>query len=382
MGWRFTRRIRVIPGVSINLGRSGASVSIGPRGAKVTVGRRGVRGSVGIPGTGISYQTRTIPFPGRSTGVAGQSPSLSAVPADAEIPSVSEPTEMSSAGRTAAEVQTSTSFSRSSGSIPLLPERYKHASTRAPANGAAERAFRRGCETLAKQDELAAAVAFRLAEGVVDASVGAGFCALRAGRTREAIESLEFALAHQTELGKASDNEGVQLQMELALTEELTAKLGCDLEGVLLALAEAYQLDARPDSARRTLETLRELRPDDLMIRVSLSELLLEEAPNDANRCEAVLNLLDKPTPATSVGAAALLYRARALRALRREAEANDCLTTVAMWTAIPEDLRLVARYDRAMLLIDQGNPRGREELAGLTAAAPEFIAALQTDRA
>ena len=56
MGFRFYRRIKIAPGVSVNLGKRGASVSVGPRGAKMTFGSSGVRSSVGIPGTGIRYE--------------------------------------------------------------------------------------------------------------------------------------------------------------------------------------------------------------------------------------------------------------------------------------------------------------------------------------
>ncbi len=57
MPLRLFRRVRIAPGVSINLSRSGASVSVGPRGAKVTIGPRGVRKTVGLPGTGVYYTT-------------------------------------------------------------------------------------------------------------------------------------------------------------------------------------------------------------------------------------------------------------------------------------------------------------------------------------
>jgi|GEM_PF-510783 len=57
MGLRFSKRIKIAPGVSLNLGKNGFSVSVGPKGAKVTVGSNGkVTGSVGIPGTGIYYR--------------------------------------------------------------------------------------------------------------------------------------------------------------------------------------------------------------------------------------------------------------------------------------------------------------------------------------
>jgi hypothetical protein len=55
MGWRFQRRKRLLPGITLNLGRRGASVSAGPRGAKVNVGRRGAQATVSLIGTGLSY---------------------------------------------------------------------------------------------------------------------------------------------------------------------------------------------------------------------------------------------------------------------------------------------------------------------------------------
>lgn len=56
MGFRFYRRIKIAPGLSLNLGKRGTSVSVGPRGAKVTFGPNGTRSSVGIPGTGMRYE--------------------------------------------------------------------------------------------------------------------------------------------------------------------------------------------------------------------------------------------------------------------------------------------------------------------------------------
>lgn len=57
MGIRFNRRLRILPGVYLNFGKSGFSISIGPRGAKVTIGKKGVKASVGLPGSGIRYET-------------------------------------------------------------------------------------------------------------------------------------------------------------------------------------------------------------------------------------------------------------------------------------------------------------------------------------
>jgi len=58
MGLRFYRRIHILPGVSVNVSRSGPSLTLGVRGAHVTMGRTGVTKTVGLPGTGIYYTSR------------------------------------------------------------------------------------------------------------------------------------------------------------------------------------------------------------------------------------------------------------------------------------------------------------------------------------
>ena len=83
-GWhtRLWRRVKIAPGVTINVSKSGPSVSLGPRGAKVTLGRRGVRQTLGIPGTGI-FATRQLGTPGRSQPEPSASESVANEEADA-----------------------------------------------------------------------------------------------------------------------------------------------------------------------------------------------------------------------------------------------------------------------------------------------------------
>lgn len=57
-GLRFQKRISILPGVRINLSKSGASASVGPRGADVNIGSHGVTTNAGIPGTGVSYRQK------------------------------------------------------------------------------------------------------------------------------------------------------------------------------------------------------------------------------------------------------------------------------------------------------------------------------------
>jgi len=57
MPFRFYRRKQIIPGVRVNLSRSGPSLTFGVRGAYVAVGGRGITRE--IPGSGVFYTSRS-----------------------------------------------------------------------------------------------------------------------------------------------------------------------------------------------------------------------------------------------------------------------------------------------------------------------------------
>ena len=52
---RFQKRIKILPGITLNLSRKGVSTSLGATGARVTYGHGEKRTTVGLPGTGISH---------------------------------------------------------------------------------------------------------------------------------------------------------------------------------------------------------------------------------------------------------------------------------------------------------------------------------------
>lgn len=57
MGLRFRKVFSIIPGVRLNVSKSGVSTSLGGHGATVNVGTSGKRTlTLGVPGTGLSYQ--------------------------------------------------------------------------------------------------------------------------------------------------------------------------------------------------------------------------------------------------------------------------------------------------------------------------------------
>ena len=74
MAFRFRKSVKLLPGVRVNLSKSGASLSLGGKGFRHTIGHGKQRTTVGILGTGLSYsKVHRV-----STGEASTPPELSA----------------------------------------------------------------------------------------------------------------------------------------------------------------------------------------------------------------------------------------------------------------------------------------------------------------
>lgn len=65
--FRFWRRFKTFPGVTVNAHKSGLSLSVGPRGAQLTVGQGGVRATAGLPGTGLFLTKKIVRKTGKPT---------------------------------------------------------------------------------------------------------------------------------------------------------------------------------------------------------------------------------------------------------------------------------------------------------------------------
>lgn len=61
MGIRYRKRVKVAPGVYINLSKSGMSTTLGPRGLSVNIGKDGAFLNTGIPGTGFYSREKLAP---------------------------------------------------------------------------------------------------------------------------------------------------------------------------------------------------------------------------------------------------------------------------------------------------------------------------------
>jgi hypothetical protein len=57
MGFRFQKRIKILPGLRLNVSKTGVSWTVGSRGVSVTSRDGKLTGNVGIPGAGLSYRS-------------------------------------------------------------------------------------------------------------------------------------------------------------------------------------------------------------------------------------------------------------------------------------------------------------------------------------
>jgi len=264
--------------VTLNLSKSGGSLSFGPRGAKFTVGSRSKRAMVGIPGTGLFY-TSTLP-----SEVSGGRRNTSS--AATEVPSVR------------AEDRLTLGF-------------FKRLVT--PDD---EEALVDGCRELLLGNEDKALEYFKNAVHLADGAYLAGFLALKQDRLKEAANYLATAAEKHSRLGRYFSKYGISATMSLPITDEVSTHVGPDLRGVLLGLVEVYQRQERWRDAIACLERLLRIEPDDVMVKLSLAELLLNAHPGDKKVCRKVVRLVEGIENETPIHAALMLYKAKALRHL------------------------------------------------------------------
>jgi len=314
MSFRFWRRIRIAPGVTLNLSKSGGSLSFGVRGAHFTVGPHGKRVTAGIPGTGLFY-TNTLSGSKHSGGTRTTAPS----------------------SVTARNRLTMGFFKRL-----VTPDD--------------EEALVDGCRELALGDEEKAFDHLKKAAHLADGAYLAGFMALKKDRIEEAERYLSSAAGDYEKLGRHFNKYGISAELMLQITGEVSAHITCNREGVLLGLVEAYQRQGRLDEAIQCMETLRRLHPEDVVIKLSLCELLLERDGDSKDAAEHVIHLAQHVENETPIHAALLLYKARALRKLGLSEAAKDTLTIALRRRKGRSDALLHAlRYERALAFADLG---------------------------
>jgi len=329
MGFRFWRRLKILPGVTLNLSKTGASVSFGRRGARLTFGPGGARGTVGIPGTGLFYTTKLSKR--KTEGVRRPGLPASAAADEALVAHVD--------------------------SLAVAPE---------------DRPFIAGVRAFVAGDEEAAFTQLRAAPGDADAAFLAGVLALKRGDAATAAAALKQA-SDAPALGATFHKYHLALEVSIPVAESVHAAVAPDRRGALLGLVEAYQREGRTADAIAALRSLLALVPDDIVVKLSLAELLM--ATEDRAAWEEVVRLAGAATGETTVGAALLLFKAQALRHLGLFAAARDAARAALRRKAgRPPELLHAARYELAAALDASGDKkRARAEWEKLYAEAPDY---------
>ena len=332
MGFRFWRRVRIAPGLTLNLSKSGGSLSFGRRGARFTLGPRGNRTTVGIPGTGLFYTTTSPARGARKTRARDLAPQV-------------KPEDRLTLG-----------FFRRL----ITP--------------ASEEAFVDGCRELALGSE-AKALDYLRKSDLADGSFLAGFIALKSDFLDEARRHFHAALADARKLGRYFDKYGIASTVSLPITNEVAAHMGPDRRGILLALVEVHQKQDRWEEALDCLKQLRKLAPKDPLIMLSLAELLTEAHPDDKAAAKEVVRTSQGIENDSVVHTALLLYQAKAMRVLGLRDGARDVLTkALRRKKNRPAELMHALRYERALVYEALGKKkRARSDLEKLYAAAPDY---------
>lgn len=329
MSFRFWRRIRIAPGVTVNLSKSTASLSFGPRGAKYTISPKGNRATVGLPGTGLFYTVHD-----RQRRASEEAP-----PA------------------------------------PRIPQRDRLSLSffQRLVTPSAEKRFIDGVRALHAQDLDGALVALEEALTLPDAAWMAGMLRLKREDFDAATMHFQRVLDQIDTLGTLFSKYALATQVSLPITPEIFAHLTPHERSTRLALVEIAQLQNQHAQANIQIQRLMEIDPQDPVILLSFAEMALDH-PDDRAMMDRVVRSTVHVQNETPVDTAILLYRGKALAALGMLGAAIDVLTLATRRQKDrPEALLFQIRLDRAILYERVGRKtQAKSEFERLYAENPD----------
>lgn len=338
MGFRFRKRIKIAPGVYLNLSKSGFSVSLGAAGATLNLGRHSgesnSRLTFNMPGSGIYYEKRGI-LTGEDD--KGGKPKESATePESGEVPQA---------------VATKSALDLSFFDRLVM--------------SGSETAFVDGLRLLNDGQDEAALEKMRGATSIADGAMLAGLLAYYEGRYDEALKYTLIAKENAAELGLQFAQYDLEIYLVLPITENITVHFPPDIEGVMMLLSNIYKEMGQDKDTLATLYYLYKRFPEDMVVRLSLTELLYDHAEKDEELYPKVLELTDGIENESEIHAALLLYRAKALRQMQLPDIARGVLSTTLRRTKDrSEELLLALRYERALAYEEMGKKaKAQDEL-------------------
>jgi tetratricopeptide (TPR) repeat protein len=210
---------------------------------------------------------------------------------------------------------------------------------------------------------------------MADAAFLAGMMSMERNDADAALRYLQTADRKHRQLGRYFGRYGIDAAVSIAVTPELAALVRPELRGVLLARVELHQHRGETDKALECLERLRKREPDDMVVTLSLVELLLETHGDDRDTLKRVIRITRDVDNESAIHAAILLYKGRALARLGLHTAARNVLTAaLRRRKGRSDDLLQAIRYERALVYDIMGkHSRAREEFEKLYAEAPDY---------
>jgi tetratricopeptide (TPR) repeat protein len=319
MPWQFRKRIRLGPGVHINVGKRSASLSIGGAFARTSISTQGhATQTFSIPGSGL-YRRERIRMPATAEVTSRQIQSVS-------------PAEAGYAG---------------------AMDAYLHGDF-ATAFGGFTKAIEHGV-------------------GVDSARLLAATAAIQLGRFKPATSLLERVVQSEFEvpddlMARYAPPDYVKLTIEMAIVEGVYAPIVLDSVGATLLLAELYQAARKRESAIDLVRQLHDLDPTDEMVALSLCDLLYEDAD-----FPGVIAAGDAIAPTTDLGLSCHIFRAQAQGDMGDMESARATLESALMSTESQDSHILdIGRAVLGVTYEQLGRPRSAEWLRRVGTGKPQ----------
>ena len=352
MGFRFFKRAKILPGVSLNIGKSGVSVSLGPRGLKTTLGAKGIKQSIGLPGTGLSYQTKY-----RKWG--------SLVPGGK---SAAQSGEKGARGGKAATA----GAAKAAGSDADKLNLGFFARLTCPKE---EKALVGGLQAYLQGDNEKAESLFRQALRYGDAAFTLGIMYLNDGRYEEAAEMLGQALKAGDGIGVFYRKYGLETRLFIQVSPFYCNEFEPDEVTAGLALVEALQQTGGYEEACGILRSLHEKWPGNLDVMISMADLFLEEEPGNRELMSAISEMTRNLENESQAHAVMLMYKAEAFDNMGLVEPAIATLTTALRKKKdrSPE-LLLEMQFQRGVLYMRSGkNAQALKDMQAVYAIDPAY---------
>lgn len=327
MGFRFYKRVNIIPGVSLNLSKSGPSLSIGPKGMKYNIGPKGTRTTFSIPGTGIYYTTSKSNKKNNSNNSYRQS-----------LPNTQ------------------------GGFFSQL------------FMSSEEKKFSSGLTAFLQGDNLNAKRYF-LDTNSADGYFMAGFISLGEGKYSESEEYFDRCKVSIDRLGQITNKINSDLEILLQITEYIEVPIRLDKRGISLCYAEVYQKQGKYGNALRVLEEMWNDNPSDKIVCLSLMDLAVMESTATAQMLKELVEITKDVENDTPVDTNILYLRSYALYRLDLVTSAVDELSKLTRKKKDrPEELMLDIRYLRAQMYEELGQQgKARKDYEFIFAQEPGY---------